>query len=147
MMVQPLPSSALPVAALGMFMTGCAVLHSIQMGEIDSQVVLQGRPFEIKVSETGLDTEEAIAIAEAIAAQSGHAEEVSAVGDIIALFQMGPKTGNPVFRDDYSDTISTWLAQECPSGNITGLMAIRESVDYSVISGEIVRLVGYCYED
>jgi len=128
-----------------MFMTGCAVLHSVQLGEIDSQAVLQGRHFEIKVSDVGFSTEDAVAIA--IAMEAGSSEGVSVIGDIIALFQMGPKTGNPVFHDDYSDTIGTWLAQECPSGNITGLMAIRESADYPVISGEIVRLVGYCFKD
>ena len=32
-------------------------------------------------------------------------EAVSAAQDIVALIQWGPKTGAPVFRDDYSDGI------------------------------------------
>jgi len=127
--------------------TGCAVLHATQLGEIDSNAVVNGARFEIKVSEMGLNTDEAVAIAETIAEFSGKGEEVSTIGDIIALFQMGPKTGNPVFRDNYSDKIATLLAQECPSGNISGLVSIRESANYPVVSGEIVRLTGYCFKD
>ena len=127
--------------------TGCTKLHSVQLGNIDSQTLLTSQPFEIKVNEIGVNTEEAVAIAEAIATATGHGEEVSAIGDIIELFQMGPRTGNPVFNVKYTDRIADTLRQECPSGRITGLMSIRETAEYPVISGEIVRLVGYCMKD
>jgi len=123
---------------------GCAILHSVQLGDIESKTVLSGQPFEIKLNEIGINTAEAADIAEAIAKTSGYGNEVSAIGDIIELFQMGPRTGNPVFRVDYSDQIAERILQECPSGQVTGLMAIRETAKYPVISGEIVRLIGYC---
>ena len=128
-------------------MAGCAVMHSVQLGEIDSNIVLEGKRFEINVSQLGLDVEQAASIAEAVAVVAGSpetAEAVSAAQDIGALFQWGPKTGAPVFRDDYSDGIIDLIRQECPSGQISGLMSVRESVDYSVITGEVVKLVGYC---
>ena len=126
---------------------GCTTMHSVQLGNIDSQTLLTSKPFEIKVNEIGVNTEDAVAIAEAIATATGHGEEVSAIGDIIELFQMGPRTGNPVFNVKYSDKIAETLTQECPSGRVTGLMSIRETAEYPVISGEIVRLVGYCMKD
>ena len=127
--------------------SGCAILHSVQLGEIDSEAVLTSRPFEIKVSEFGLSTQDIATIGQALAQQSGHSDEVAAAGGIIEMFQMGPKTGNPSFKDDYSDHIKTLLLKECPNGKITGLMAIRETAKYPVISGEIVRVSGYCLQD
>ena len=138
---------SLPMAISLLLSTGCTKLHSVQLGNIDSQTLLTSQPFEIKVNEIGVNTEEAVAIAEAIATATGHGEEVSAIGDIIELFQMGPRTGNPVFNVKYTDRIADTLRQECPSGRITGLMSIRETAEYPVISGEIVRLVGYCMKD
>ena len=123
-------------------MTGCAVLHSVQLGEIDSSVVLEGRRFEIKVNELGFDVEQVLAVAEAIATQSDGSDSILA--DIFALSNMGPRTGTPVYNPEYSDGIIDSLRKECPSGQISGLMSIRESIDFDVISGEFVRLVGYC---
>ena len=65
------------------------------------------------------------------------------MGDIIAL-QTGPKTGKPVFTEKYSDKIIHELRTECPSGRITGLTMVRETAEYPVVSGEIVKVVGYC---
>jgi len=133
--------------ATGLLLQGCAVLHSVQLGDIDSKTVLSGQAFEIKVSELGINTEDLIAIGEAIGKASGYGKEADTIGDIIELFQTGPRTGNPTFTEKYSDNLRELLLQECPSGNITGLMAIRETAQYPVVSGEIVRLVGYCAKD
>ena len=124
------------LGVISVMMSGCAVLHSTQLGEIDSQAVLEGRRFEIRVGELGVDMEEMF--------DNGNEEEGD-LGDLIALLNQGPRTGNPVFFDDYSDVMAIWLAQECPSGNITGLNVLRESVEFDSISSEDVRLVGYCY--
>lgn len=127
-------------------MTGCAVLHSVQLGEIDSSVVLEGRRFEIKVNELGFDVEQVLALAEAMATRSGGSDS-SVLADIYALSNMGPRTGLPVYNDEYSDGIIDGLRKECPSGQISGLMSIRESAEYPGISGEIVKLVGYCAKE
>ena len=142
-----LTTATLKHFSLCFLLSGCAVLHSVQVGDIDSQTILGGEPFLIKVSELGLNTEDVVAIGQALAKNSGSADEVGAVGDIIELFQMGPRTGNPTFTDEYTDTIRNILLQECPSGQITGLMAIRETAQYPVVSGEIVRVVGHCIQD
>ena len=124
--------------------TGCTTLHSIQFGNIDSKTVLEGQRFEVLVSEVGFNIDEAAAIAAVAVASAGHAKEAGAAGDIIKLFQVGPRTGNPVFDEKYSDKVMQFLKLKCPSGQITGLTSIRESAKYPVVSGEIVKLVGYC---
>ena len=125
--------------------SGCAVMHSTQLGDIDADTVMSSKPFEIKLAAVGFDAQEAAETAAAIAELSGKSGDTfSTVGDIIALFQMGPKTGKPVFTPKYSDQIIHELRTTCPSGRITGLTMVRETADYPVVSGEIVKVVGYC---
>ena len=125
--------------------SGCAVMHSTQLGDIDADTVMSSKPFEIKLAAVGFDAQEAAETAAAIAELSGKSGDTfSTVGDIIALFQMGPKTGKPVFTEKYSDKIIHELRTTSPSGRITGLTMVRETADYPVVSGEIVKVVGYC---
>ena len=125
--------------------SGCAVMHSTQLGDIDADTVMSSKPFEIKLAAVGFDAQEAAETAAAIAELSGKSGDTfSTVGDIIALFQMGPKTGKPVFTEKYSDKIIHELRTTCPSGRITGLTMVRETASYPVVSGEIVKVVGYC---
>ena len=130
---------------LSLLSSGCVFLHSAQVSEVDSEVVLQGQRFEILLSEMGVNLEEGTQIAAGIAESAGgKSEGVNTAGSIIALFQMGPKTGNPVFSDDFSDDLIHQLKLKCPSGRISGLTSVRETAKYPVVSGEIVKLIGYC---
>ena len=127
-----------------LMLNGCVTLHHAQVGEVDSDIVLQGEYFEIMLSEVGVNVDEVVDFAQMFAGSKEGAENLEAIGELIKLFQMGPRTGNPVFYDDYSDQIFMKLSRTCPSGRISGLTAIRETADYSMISGEIVKLTGYC---
>ena len=121
-------------------------MHHISVSDVDSETILKGRKFEIKVSETGFDLKEAKEISKlAIHSQKGK-DAADGIEGIISLFQMGPKTGNPILDDSYADSIFDKLKVKCPSGKISGLMAIRETADYPVISGEIVRITGFCLD-
>jgi hypothetical protein len=71
-------------------------------------------------------------------------QQAGQLSEIISMFQMGPRTGNLVFNDTYAEGILLNLYQACPSGRITGLMSIRETRKYPVISGEIIKVTGYC---
>ena len=126
--------------------TGCAVMHHTQVGEVDSEVVLEGERFELLLSEVGVNVDEAAVIAAAVAGKRA-SKQVGAVQDIIKMFQMGPRTGNPVFDEAYSDRIITLLKKACPSGRLSGLISIRETAKYPVVSGELVKLVGYCLRE
>lgn len=127
-------------------LTSCAYLHSAQFGEIDSHTVTHGKKFEILVSELGVNFQEAGNLARAFTADANANKNIKAVQDILALFQMGPRTGNPVFNEKYADRIFDVVRDKCPSGNISGLMSVRETSKYPIVSGEIVKVVGYCHE-
>ena len=135
------------VALIPLAWTGCAVIHQGLFGDVDSQTVLEGRRFEILVSHTGVDIEQAAELAKLAGSAAGKGEEVGEAADLIKMFQMGPRTGNPVFDDTYTDKVMDLIKTECPSGRISGLMSIRESANYPVVSGEIVKLVGYCEKE
>ena len=48
------------------------------------------------------------------------------------------------FNDKYADQLARDIYKRCPSGRITGLLAIREMNKYPVVSGEIIKVKGYC---
>lgn len=125
---------------------GCASLHSTQIGEVDSNAVSRGRKFELMVSETGFNLDEAAAIGKALTNDAKTRREIGTAQLLISLFQMGPKTGNPVLDEKYADDLFHRLKEQCPSGKMSGLMSTRESAKYPVVSGEIVKIVGYCID-
>ncbi len=119
------------------------MVHHVQYGDIDTRGRDQSTPIDIKVSELGVSTREAGFIART--ALKGDARKAASfIQLIIELSQMGPRTGNPVLDDTYADGIEALLRQQCPSGNVTSLMLVREMRRYPVISGEIVHLTGRC---
>jgi hypothetical protein len=123
---------------------GCAVLHHAQIGEIDGSLKNAAVPFDIKVSETGVDLGEAIAIQRALFHNSKAANAVGGLTAIFSLFQLGPRTGAPVYDVTYADHILEAIYQACPSGRATNIASIRETNKYPVVSGEIVRIRGAC---
>lgn len=122
-------------------------MHSTQLGEIDSRVISKGRKFQILVSETGVNLDEAANILKATTTHGQTQSEIGQAQAILGFFQMGPRTGNQVYNDTYADALFDLLRKECPKGRISGLMSVRESAKYPVISGEIVKLTGYCLEE
>lgn len=128
-------------------LSGCATLHHVQVDDIDSSGgPLQ--PFELRVSEAGVSVMQAGAIgavgARLAGATAGQAKHVLRGATAVSLFQLGPKTGYPSFDDRYADGVRDAVLAVCPSGRVTGLLAVREAVSYPVFSGEAVRIKGYC---
>ncbi len=128
------------------FLSGCTFLHHHQISEVDSQVVREGRRFEVLISETGVNIQEAVGIAKNLGNHSKTNKDIGKAGDIIGLFQMGPRTGNQVYTDAFSDSLVDQVLSRCPHGRISGLSFTRESAKYPVVSGEIVKVIGYCYD-
>jgi hypothetical protein len=126
--------------------SGCAFLHSTQIGEIDSRIVQKGKRFEVLLSETGVNFEEGAAVLKALTNDTKRREQIGKVQQILGLFQMGPRTGNPVFNPAYADAIFDLIKEKCPSENFSGLMSIRETAKYPAVSGEIIKIVGFCNE-
>jgi hypothetical protein len=122
--------------------TSCARLHHVQLSDIDNRDQFRLQKIDVKVSENGFNLDEAASIAKGVT--RGADDKIENIRQILGLFQMGPKTGNPVFEEKYAEGLVLKLYEACPSGKLTGLMAIRESRKYPVISGEIVKIIGYC---
>lgn len=120
----------------------CAILHHVQLGDVDDRGG-RGAPFDIKVNETGINLGEAVKIASAFAGKAD-GRRMGEAESIISMFQMGPRTGNHVYNDAYAEGLLRAIYDRCPSGRVTGLVAIRETRKYPVISGEIVKILGYC---
>ncbi len=121
---------------------GCAVLHHVQVGQIDNRSEKVQIPFEILMSEVGVSTEEIGRLARATKSSGG--ENIAGVAEIISLFQMGPRTGNPTYNPKFAEKMIYEIFQKCPSGDVTGLVSIREMRKYPVVSGEIVKVTGFC---
>ncbi len=128
---------------MSFILSSCAVLHHVQVGEVDNRQAYTYTHFDVKVSETGIDIDQAKGIAKTLMNDRGKEQADRAIG-IIKLFQMGPRTGTPVFVPDYAKDLEKVIRSRCPNGFITGLMSVRESRKYPVISGEIVKVTGYC---
>lgn len=125
-----------------MLLSGCAILHHVQVGTIDNRDSQVQVPFEILMSEVGVNTQE-IGAAGRMARSDG-GDRVADAAAIVSLFQMGPRTGNLTYNQRYAEKLVYEIYQKCPSGNVTGLMSIREMRKYPAVSGEIVKVTGYC---
>jgi hypothetical protein len=126
--------------ALGL--TNCAVLHHIQVSDIDNTSGYVKVPIEVKVSETGVDMKQIENLARATNSKGG--DQAGDAAAFIQYFQMGPRTGAPVYTDKYAEKIIYQLHTQCPSGRISGVTSIRETRDYSIIKGEIVKVTAFC---
>jgi len=131
------------LAGVTLLGTGCAHLHQLQIADIDSS---GGRlePFEVSVNATGLSVSDSAEVAKLFATSEHSKKNIDNAEQLIAMTQMGPKTGDPTFSDDWADGAARQVLERCPTGRVTGLSARRETMDYPVISGEIVTIKGYC---
>ena len=107
------------------------------------------KSFEVKVSGTGVNLEEANQVAQGMFKLAGNkkgAEGANSIKETVAMFQFGPKTGNPVYDEKYADKLYSLVRQKCQSGHVSGLTVVRETRKYPVISGEIVKITGFCQQ-
>lgn len=125
-----------------LLLCGCAGLHHVEIGDIDNSRDLQ--IFDVKVSETGVDIGEAARLSKVLTTNKTLHKGANAVENIWKLMTYGPRTGNVIFSEDYADGFWTQVYARCPANRIAGFAMIRESNKYPVISGEIVRMIGYC---
>lgn len=122
---------------------GCSQLHHVHIGDIDqSQGTLT--PFTIKVNELGFDLAKTVEIGAEVAKSSSTSEDLELVAFILAISNFGPKTGNPVYNDAYADKVLAEVIKVCPSKKLTGLTSVREATNVGPVSGEVVRINGYC---
>ena len=127
---------------LFVFTSSCAVLYRYQVGEIDNRT--PSIRFEVKLDDTGFDIREAGRLIESFArTEDGTFRKI---GDTVALFQIGPRTGLPTFNEAFGSAMHQKILDKCPRGAISGLALIRELRKYPAISGEIIKVTGYCHK-
>jgi len=126
-----------------LMLSGCSQLHHVHIGEIDQS---QGRltPFTLKVNELGFDAAKVAQVGADVAKSASTSEDLELVAFILAVSNFGPKTGNPVYNDAYTDQVLAEVMKTCPSKKLTGLTSVREATNVGPVSGEIVRINGYC---
>lgn len=129
--------------SLLLLLSGCAVLHTVQIGDIESSSEYSSIPFEIKVSEYGLDLNEA-KTASKVLLNKGDSQKTNDALKALQYFQMGPHTGAGVYSISYVDHMEEKIRTQCPSGRVTGIMSIRESAEYPIVKGEIIKIKGFC---
>ena len=127
--------------AIMMIISSCAIKHHIQVGDIERVPGKKLIPFKVLLSETGVNIKEAGKLISAVTNDQNRGEKIA---QIISLFQMGPRTGNLIYNEKYADVLPELILTKCPSGKITGLTMVRESNKYPVVSGEIIKLTGFC---
>ena len=125
--------------------SGCAQMHHVQVGEMD-MTRGEGVPFDVKTSNLGLNVSEAATIVKEVAGrQSGVGKGAQTVDDVWKAITYGPRTGEVTFDASYADSMLQTVAATCPLSQISGITTIRETNKYPVISGEIVRVTGFCH--
>ena len=101
-------------------LSSCAYIHHTQVGEIKQYPGYESVPFEVLVSQTGFNIQEAGSLGKAVLQDKNAGKNVETIAALISLFQMGPSTGNPVWTTDtYADKVYIGLYEKCPSGQIT----------------------------
>lgn len=133
---------AILFAAMACLLPSCAVLHHVQIGDIDSRQGYKREAIDIKVSENGVNLKELEAISRSFNSKSG--DQANDALAFVQLFQMGPRTGNPVYDPSYARNLREMIEAACPNGNVSHLRMVRENRKYPVVSGEIVKVEGYC---
>ncbi|MBC7658193.1 MAG: hypothetical protein H7249_00640 [Chitinophagaceae bacterium] len=130
---------------MSFFLNACAVLHHVQLGDVDASGRGISKKIDLKLSETGVNLQEAGAILRRLGNRT-FSRQTRDAENILGLFQMGPRTGNLVYNADYARPIFELLFAECPSGKISNLALMRESRKYPVVSGEIIKVSGDCWQ-
>lgn len=123
--------------------SGCARLDHVQINDIDQS---QGDsvPISVTISQLGVNAADITSITGDLIPSGGTQESLGDLATVLALINMGPMTGNPIYNDRYAENILHELHQQCPTGRITGIRNIREGLSYGPVSGEIMRINADC---
>ncbi len=133
------------IGVSALLLGACARLDHVQIGDLDqTQGNLQ--PISVKVSQFGIELAAFAEVGRHTASSSAARSQSQQVRDLLALMNMGPRTGNPVYNETYAEKVLEDLYRQCPSGNITGIRSIREARAYTAVSGEIVRIDAFCVQ-
>ena len=142
--------SSIIIFILG-FLFQCSIPYRYTIGDLDN-TSSRKKSFQIIVSETGINFEEGIGVAQGglylgnPGQNSRGNKNLAYLKILIFLSTMGPTTGQKILNSNYADKLGDVIQKNCPSGRVVNLRNIREAARYPVVSGEIVRIEGDCLE-
>jgi hypothetical protein len=127
-------------------LSSCAFIHRHQVQNVDSRILHQeAKPFEFMLSETGIELAEGAAWVRAFSTSRDMRQGAEGIAAIVGLIQMGPRTGKPVYNLQFVDQLHAKVQAICPPDQeVSGLTFLREMNNYPVVSGEIIKVSGYC---
>ncbi len=124
--------------------SGCAVLHKVQLTDVEGNS--NGRRISIKVSENTVNIREVADLVRRLG-RASRSKTIGSSGNALenyTAFQFGPRTGTPVFNEFYVRDLAERLQEKCKKGRLANIVSVRESREYPVIKGEIVRIDARC---
>jgi hypothetical protein len=134
------------LSAVTFGLSGCAALFKVQLADIESP--RDGKAVNVLVSENTVDFQQVGMAVRSIGQMSKSKAAQNAgsnLSDIASAFQFGPRTGVPVFNDSYANMVAGQLNELCKGGHLGNIVSTRESRNYPIISGQIIRLDATCY--
>ena len=130
-----------------LLLDSCARLHHTMLSDVES-ANQRAQKIDIKVSETTIDFKELAKFTKSAAILT-KAKNLGRVADAVdtytMLFQFGPRTGAPVFNAYYARPIPELLQAKCAGGRLSNIVSIRESREYPIVKGEVIRIQALCH--
>lgn len=121
----------------------CAFVHKHQVQDINHKI-LKGKKFEFMLSEVGVEVAEGVRILGALSNNRNTNSSAQSVAGVIELFQMGPRTGRPIYNLNFTNKLTEKIITACGKQEVSGLTFLREMNKYPVVSGELIKVSGYC---
>lgn len=106
-----------------------------------------GDYFEIKLNEYGVNVDEVAKMSKSLMRSKASQSNVDSIKEWIKLFQMGPHTGNPVYNEHFATNAVESILESCPTGKVRNVYSVREMRKYPGVSGEFVRIRGFCLKN
>ena len=118
----------------------------MQIGAIDNTVA--GVPINVVITDIGVDAAKVARRMEQIV-QFNKKKKNNTVSNAISMFQVGPKTGAPVYDEHWGEHLLKELHLKCPSGRLKNVHSRRLSTDYgdTGVTKEIVVVDAICLRD
>ena len=132
---------------LTLALCGCIRVHHVQVASVNSTA--QGFPIEVLIESVGVDAAKVVRKIEKVhQVMSGSKKPNNNISNIIALFQTGPKTGAPVYEENWGEQLLTQLLDKCPSARLDNVFTQRLATDYgdTGITREIVLVKAICLD-
>jgi hypothetical protein len=128
-------------------MAGCVVLHRSSVGE---RLAHEGTsyPVDVAADQNSVNVRAVANLTAGVARNTGAAGGDTAAGIIELvgfLTSWSPETGYATDTDTWADTIPSMLKEQCGGGVVTGIQLLRETADYALVGGEVVRVRAICH--